>query len=471
MPLDRIISARAENEPLELALNDLFSDTDIIYKSIGDQLVLRVDARKNNYRTISYSPAPPERREPQKETTLSSREQERMAIEEEKPTPPVGTEEEEFIYQPPAKTAEDADRKRNYHGMARAKVPQAIRPVEMMPITIGEFAESQQRGQTRKLDFDFSKYEAFILRIENDLKKELDKTEEELENAVDNILTNWQERKARRRERKASRKAKKAMKTDIPVVEEQPDSQATSSLQIFDNDELATVTAADSASIAKADMELAAAEEITLQRRPAQLSFLPYVGTNFGKSRQIKNHFSVNVLWGVNGGVEGVEMAGLLNSLRKDMNGVQMAGVGNIVRGNSYGVQAAGLVNYNAQRAHGVQMSGLVNVSGRGGTVAQFAGLGNVTGGNAGIQLSGLFNVAGQRVETIQAAPIFNRARNVRGIQLGLINVVDTIGFAPIGLINIVRSGRNKYNKVELGTGTVFDGIGELKFGAKRLYN
>jgi hypothetical protein len=68
-----------------------------------------------------------------------------------------------------------------------------------------------------------------------------------------------------------------------------------------------------------------------IEQRWAQLSLLPFVGSNRFVSGLITNRLSINVLAGYSGGVRGLEAGSILNMVRNDMNGVQLSGFGNIV--------------------------------------------------------------------------------------------------------------------------------------------
>jgi hypothetical protein len=244
--------------------------------------------------------------------------------------------------------------------------------------------------------------------------------------------------------------------------------------------------------------EETARQEQLAETRLAQVSLLPFLGTNTHRSNEITNKVSVNLLWGANGGVDGVEVGGLLNSVKKDVQGVQVAGLGSLVGGEVQGTQVGGLFNINQGHTSGVQVAGLVNISPKV-TAVQAAGVGNIVKGNAvGVQAAGFFNIAGSDAEGVQAAGLFNRcggaaktqfagvfnlaeevqgsqisllfnrAKRVEGFQLGLFNFSDTISGAPIGLLSIVRYG---YNRVELsGSELLFANAG-LKLGAPALYN
>ena len=214
-------------------------------------------------------------------------------------------------------------------------------------------------------------------------------------------------------------------------------------------------------------------DTITLQNHAAQVSFLYPVGSNGVFSGKYSNVFSFNILSGYNGGVNGFEIGGLVNIVRKNMNGLQIGGLTNVVFGNANGLQLGGLVNH-ARSLNGAQIGGLVNTSlgsvkgtQIGGLVnyaldsingAQIGGIANVSttshsingiqiGGIAnlslgkmnGSQISGIVNVA-NKVNGFQIS-LINIGVKVSGMQIGLINIADTMKGVPIGLISISRNG------------------------------
>ena len=232
--------------------------------------------------------------------------------------------------------------------------------------------------------------------------------------------------------------------------------------------------------------------------RLAQISLLPFLGTNFTQSASMTNKVSVNLLWGRNGGVEGLEIGGIMNSIRDDVHGIQIAGLGNTVGddvfgtqlagvfnvtrdsfigvqgsglfnivGQGYAVQGAGLFNIANHDFAGIQTAGLFNIAGRDSRAVQASGLFNISGGKTRLQISPLFNIA-KDVENGQASSIINVARRVKGVQIGLINVADTVSGVTIGLLNLVRKG---YNRVELSTSESFYGNLAFKIGVKPFYN
>lgn len=235
------------------------------------------------------------------------------------------------------------------------------------------------------------------------------------------------------------------------------------------------------------------------QSRLGQVSVIPFLGTNAFSSYHITNEFSVNLLWGMNGGVQGKEFGGVANTIRRDVQGVQIAGLVNTVGDDVYGTQIGGLANFAVDTLQGVQIAGLFNLSGYG-TAIQLASLFNVARGDfEGVQAAALFNsIQGEHANAVQLAGLFNRAkgqskfqsallfnragdiktgqlalllnkaRHLEGFQLGIINRADTASGLPIGLINIIKKG---YNRVEVYGSEFFPGNFALKIGVRRFYN
>ncbi|BDS10351.1 hypothetical protein [Aureispira anguillae] len=250
--------------------------------------------------------------------------------------------------------------------------------------------------------------------------------------------------------------------------------------------------------------------ETTYKTQAAQISIFPFLSTN-GSNLDKNNALSINLLWGVNGGVNGMEVGLLGNSIKRDVNGIQMASLFNTVGGNVNGLQTSGLLNISRGNVNGFQSTGIFNIGGniRGGQFSgifniskavnggQFAGISNIATHVNGIQGSGISNLSthvnglqlagisnsGKDVKGAQVSGLLNLAKevkgtqigfinigkNVKGAQIGFINIVDSIEGAPIGFINIVR--KNGYNRLEVAGGeTMYLTLG-LKFGAKKFYN
>ncbi|MGH1436122.1 MAG: hypothetical protein ACRBG0_16870 [Lewinella sp.] len=211
-----------------------------------------------------------------------------------------------------------------------------------------------------------------------------------------------------------------------------------------------------------------AMEEYDATHRLAQISLLPYFGTNTHRSNEVTNNVSINVFWGTSKAVDGFEIGGFANSVVEDMRGFQMAGGVNQVGRNVIGTQLAGLVNHTGGTVEGAQVAGVGNIVLDSMTGAQVAGLFNISKHHLdGKQTAGAFNWAKGDVER-QISSFYNRARYVEKRQVGLVNVCDTTGKAPLGLLSFVKYG---YNRVEVGaTENMYVNLG-AKFGIRKLYN
>ncbi|MEZ4985411.1 MAG: hypothetical protein R2795_10300 [Saprospiraceae bacterium] len=93
-----------------------------------------------------------------------------------------------------------------------------------------------------------------------------------------------------------------------------------------------------------------ALEAYDATHRLAQISILPYLGTNTYRSDEVTNNISLNIFWGTSRAINGFELGGVANSVVQDMSGFQMAGVLNQVGGNVTGTQVAGGMNYTQGR-------------------------------------------------------------------------------------------------------------------------
>lgn len=251
--------------------------------------------------------------------------------------------------------------------------------------------------------------------------------------------------------------------------------------------------------------------------RKFQFSVVPFIGTNHKLSGNVINDYSVNLYGGYSLGVEKLELGGLFNIVRGDVNGaqfaglfntvggkvklVQMAGLINMARDSVTGVQVAGLINMNWNSSQKLSMAGLLNLThkdSRGvhlagfgnGTIgkqegphvaglfnfstkdsrpAQVAGLMNFTVGNmTGAQISGLLNFSAKQVTGAQVSGLLNYATRVKGLQLGVINVTDSIHGVPVGLLSFVRKG---YHKVEISADEIFYTNVAFRTGVRQFYN
>lgn len=218
-----------------------------------------------------------------------------------------------------------------------------------------------------------------------------------------------------------------------------------------------------------------AIHDINLNRdtlyRDWQVSFVPFIGTNHRLSGRISNRISINALVGYSFGVRAFEVGGLMNLVRTDVNGFQAGGLANIVGGKVDGFQAGGLVNVVGGRVDGFQAGGLTNVVAGDMQGFQTAGLLNVAARSVnGMQVAGLINYAQGDVKGWQIAGVLNRARRVTaGAQIGLINIADSAGSVPIGLISYV--GKGGYRRIELAANEVNLLNITFRTGIRRFYN
>lgn len=192
-------------------------------------------------------------------------------------------------------------------------------------------------------------------------------------------------------------------------------------------------------------------------RRTWQVSFVPFLGTNGRLSGNVTNHFSLNLLGGVNNGVNVLEIGGLFNINRSHVRGFQVAGLTNSVFGKVEGMQVsgllsvveksvtgleiAGLMNIAHGKVVGMQAAGLMNIDRSGFSGMQVAGLMNVSDSiSQGLQIAGLMNVA-HEVRGVQIAGLLNRAHRVTGAQIGFINMADSVQGGVFGFLSFVKSG------------------------------
>ncbi|MCX6266393.1 MAG: hypothetical protein NTW16_03420, partial [Bacteroidetes bacterium] len=251
--------------------------------------------------------------------------------------------------------------------------------------------------------------------------------------------------------------------------------------------------------------------------RTFQASVIPYIGTNWKVTGSITNRFSLNLLAGYTGGLNGLEVGGLLNISRNTIRGLQIGGLANIAGGRGKGCQIGGLFNFDFGQFEGVQVGGLFNyvpdtisglqVGGLANIITgrikgiQISGLANIVTNNCdgwqmsgllnltlkdirkvqisglvnygnnldGLQLAGLINVSRKHNNGVQIAGFLNYSTFVHGVQIGLINVANTVERGvPIGLFSYVQNG---YHLFEVSGNEIFYGNVAFKSGTRSFYN
>jgi hypothetical protein len=267
--------------------------------------------------------------------------------------------------------------------------------------------------------------------------------------------------------------------------------------------------------------------------RTTQLSLVPFVGTNHKLSGNVINDYSFNIFGGYSLGVEKLEIGGLFNLVRGDMNGAQFGGTFNAVGGKMNGVQFAGIFNANRDTTRGAQFAGVfnvnwshaekfsaagtLNINRQGAEGVQLAGVGNMTAGEQkgsqlagvfnistgntgplqlagvynlaardmhGLQGAGVFNLTAGNVRGTQLAPVFNLAgRNVKGSQISaLFNFARHVHGTQIGLINMADSMKGVpiglmsfvwkgYHKIEVSADEIFYTNVAFRTGVREFYN
>jgi len=177
------------------------------------------------------------------------------------------------------------------------------------------------------------------------------------------------------------------------------------------------------------------------EERFAQISLLPYIGTNQLVTGLISNKYSINLIAGYSGGVDRLELGGFQNIVRGNVNGVQLAGFGNIVSGDTKGFQGSGFYNVTVGSLTGVQASGFGNVAMDTIRGTQLSGFFNTLRGPMyGVQGSGFLNFTTQHVDGLQATGFANVAlKDVRLTQLsGFGNYCRNVdGIQATGFANI----------------------------------
>jgi len=169
--------------------------------------------------------------------------------------------------------------------------------------------------------------------------------------------------------------------------------------------------------------------------KTAQFTFAYPLGTNGTDATSVSNNFSFNALYGLNGGLDGIEIGGIMNYNKGDVSGLQLAGIANLNKEKSRGFMCAGIYNLSINDMKGVQMADINNA------------LGDFTGVQMGV---------------------INYAKGLKGVQIGVINVVgEDNGAVPIGLINIVKGG---HYELELLAGDAIHTNLNYKMGVEHFY-
>ncbi|WP_461629714.1 LA_2272 family surface repeat-containing protein [Labilibaculum euxinus] len=198
-----------------------------------------------------------------------------------------------------------------------------------------------------------------------------------------------------------------------------------------------------------------------------QVGFVSPIGTNGTNSINYINDYSFNLLIGINGGVNKMEVGGLANYNKGKTTGFQLAGVTNVTRNKADGCIIAGVANLIIDDAKGFQLSGVSNINSRNSNGVMISGVANITKENAkGFQLS-TANITKNKLNGVQIGT-FNYAKILKGSQIGVFNLVDSLeSGTPIGLFSIVKGG---YYALEISTNDVIHANLNYKMGVEHFY-
>jgi hypothetical protein len=209
------------------------------------------------------------------------------------------------------------------------------------------------------------------------------------------------------------------------------------------------------ASAASVKAQSVSDSEDDLLYREFRVTLVPGLSTNGIDAHRYSAKYSLNLLAGYHGGLDGYELGlvninryfsrglqiGLLNASGGEMSGIQLSGFGNLSSEQLSGLQISGMGNISATEMQGIQFAGFGNVSATDMSGIQFAGLMNISQEMLGLQFSGIGNLSGGDLSGIQFAGIFNLAGgNSQGLQFsGITNITggSTSGITMSGITNI----------------------------------
>ncbi len=472
IPADKKVTIKATNAPLKEVLDMLFSLAGITYELIGDQVVLKKDAKAKTSKK-SYS-------QPKNEAAVAtSNKQESQAIQESA-----------------AASAET---------IPLPDTSEAMAAEQLLPIQLEPLAKPGDTISKRELRQRY-KAEKRRLKVKYGYQKDsISKTEPVWGRSNEERL----------------RKAMEELKQEMHSLRQQLDNSANGkTLPGILPDSASNkqrVTASDSV---KGNNSTSALDSIRSNYLydPFQISLISPIGTDGTESWHTVNHISINIIAGCSAGLDGAEAAGIANIETDFMHGAQFAGVANVVKNEVQGVQYAGVINLTGGYVKGVQYAGVVNVCGDSAEGIQGAGFCNVSGGSfrgvqgagfcnvnngkfrglqgagfcnvnkgktmgvqisgfcnvnadstQGTQLAGFANVNKQPMQGTQIAGFINVARKMKGAQIGVINIADSLDGAAIGIISIVK--KNGYRRLEMYSSEAMKANVAFKMGVRGFYN
>ena len=202
------------------------------------------------------------------------------------------------------------------------------------------------------------------------------------------------------------------------------------------------------------------------EKKAVQVALIYPVGTAGTNSADYTNNFSLNIIGGLNGGVNGFELGSVANINKGDVNGFQISGVCNVASGDNRGGIISGVCNMASGDSKGVIISGVANLTKGQSAGLEISGVANVSNSHQGLQLS-IINFVKDKLSGGQVG-LVNYAKRGKGIQLGLVNVcgADDDVF-PIGIFNVVKNG---YYAFEVSTNELFITSLSYKMGKEKFH-
>ena len=184
------------------------------------------------------------------------------------------------------------------------------------------------------------------------------------------------------------------------------------------------------------------ASDTTLEYLKWRVTLLHSVGFNGGNTRGTTAKYSINLIGGIHGGLDGREIGLLYNIEEYYVRGFQLSGGANISGGEMLGMNVAGLTNISQSTMAGLQISGLANLSNNSMSGLQLSGLVNASMKEmTGFHMAGVANISNEDLSGMQMSFGLNISNSdLEGLNLaGLLNLAndDIEGLSMAGLSNI----------------------------------
>ncbi|MEX0720887.1 MAG: hypothetical protein WD059_09480, partial [Balneolaceae bacterium] len=185
--------------------------------------------------------------------------------------------------------------------------------------------------------------------------------------------------------------------------------------------------------------------EEELKYRKWRITLFPPLSTNGIDAPNYSARYSINIVGGYHGAIDGFEFGGLVNYTKHYAHGFQIVGGANITGGNMAGVNIAGLTNLSNNDMSGIQIAGVANISGEDLEGIQGAGLFNLANAtSSGLQFAGIGNIGRKDIEGLQGAGVLNTTLgDISGLQAaGIANIAkrDVEGLQAAGVLNFAGS-------------------------------